>query len=174
MASGTQTETAGRIRIGSNKTGAWLARYALEQLPVSHTFGIPGVHTTELYDELNQSEKVRPVLVTHEVCGAFAADAISRTGGGRVGCQLHEIDQQRLVDGIVKASWKVKEHSEIVPVIFQAYRTAVSGVPGPVLVEIPVNVQLFSARVEDAPVFTPYEPEPANLDRELDSAVQLL
>src|SRR5262249_61327582 len=88
MASGTQTETAGRIRIGANKTGAWLARYALEQLPVSHTFGIPGVHTTELYDELNQSEKIRPVLVTHEVCGAFAADAISRTSkdGSQIGC----------------------------------------------------------------------------------------
>src|SRR5215471_12087368 len=165
MASGTQTETAGRIRIGSNKTGAWLARYALEQLPVSHTFGIPGVHTTELYDELAQSEKIRPVLVTHECGGAFAADAISRTGGGRIGClvivpaagvthamsgigeafldgipllvitggprtdttfgyQLHQLDQSRLVDGLVKGAWKVTEHSQIVPVIFEAYRTA--------------------------------------------------
>ncbi len=35
------------------KTGAWLATYALEQLGVKFTFGIPGVHTTELYDELN-------------------------------------------------------------------------------------------------------------------------
>src|SRR5499427_3416265 len=215
MASGTQTETAGRIRIGSNKTGAWLARYALEQLPVSHTFCIPGVHTTELYDELNQSEKIRPVLVTHEVCGAFAADAISRTSNGRIGClvivpaagvthamsgigecyldgipllvitggartdvefgyQLHGIDQQRLVDGIVKRSWKVKEHSEIVPAIFEAYRMAVSDVPGPVLVEIPVNLQLFSAPVENVPAFTPVLPQPISLDRELDAAVQLL
>jgi len=203
------------VHIGGHRTGAWLVRYALERLPVSHTFGIPGVHTTELYDELSQSEKIRAVLPTHECCGAFAADAISRTAAGQIGClvivpaagvthamsgigecyldgipllvitggprtdvefgyQLHGIDQQRLVDGIVKRSWKVKEHGEIVPVIFEAYRTAVSGVPGPVLVEIPVNVQLFSAPVEDAPVFTPYEPEPANLDRELDSAVQLL
>ena len=30
------------------KTGAALARFALEQLGVSHTFGIPGVHNTEL------------------------------------------------------------------------------------------------------------------------------
>src|SRR5258708_38244260 len=70
----------------AKRSGAWLARYALEQLPVSHTFGIPGVHNTELYDELNRSEKIRPILVTHEGCGAFAADAVSRTGGGRVGC----------------------------------------------------------------------------------------
>jgi acetolactate synthase-1/2/3 large subunit len=215
MAGGTQIKAPARIHIGSQKTGAWLARYALEQLPVSHTFGIPGVHTTELYDELNQSEKIRPVLVTHEVCGAFAADAISRTSGGKIGClvivpaagvthamsgigecyldgipllvitggprtdvpfgyQLHEIDQQRLVDGIVKRSWKVKDHSEIVPVIFEAYQTAVSGMPGPVLVELPVNLQLFSQRVEDVPVFVPFAPEPVSLDRELDAAAGML
>jgi acetolactate synthase I/II/III large subunit len=211
----TQTKTGTRVHIGAHKTGAWLARYALEQLPISHTFGIPGVHTTELYDELNQSEKIRPVLVTHEVCGAFAADAISRTSNGKIGClvivpaagvthamsgigecyldgipllvitggphtdvefgyQLHEIDQQRLVDGIVKRSWKVKAHHEIVPVIFEAYRTAVSGVPGPVLVEIPVNLQLFSRPVEDVPAFAADAPSPLNLDRELDEAVRLL
>src|SRR5215472_6430645 len=215
MAGGTQIKAAARIHIGGHKTGAWLARYALEQLPVSHTFGIPGVHTTELYDELNQSEKIRPVLVTHEVCGAFAADAISRTSRGNIGClvivpaagvthamsgigesyldgipllvitggprtdvpfgyQLHEIDQQRLVDGIVKRSWKVKDHSEIVPVIFEAYRTTVSGMPGPVLVEIPVNLQLFSQRVEDVPAFAPFAPEPVTLDRELEAAVRML
>jgi acetolactate synthase-1/2/3 large subunit len=68
-----QTRDAGR------KTGAWLAVYALEHLPVTHTFGIPGVHVTELYDELGKSEKIRPVLVTHEGGAAFMADALSRT-----------------------------------------------------------------------------------------------
>ena len=214
-ASGPLTGNNQRVRVGGHKSGAWLARYALEQPPVSHTFGIPGVHTTELYDELSQSEKIRPVLVTHEVCGAFAADAISRTGDGEIGClvivpaagvthamsgigecyldgipllvitggprtdvefgyQLHEIDQQRLVDGIVKRSWKVTTHAEIVPVIFEAYRIAVTGVPGPVLVEIPVNLQLFTKPVEDVPVFSPDAPQPAHLDRELDEAVRLL
>lgn len=215
MAGGTQTEQTGRIRIGGSRTGAWLARYALEQLPVSHTFGIPGVHTTELYDELSQSGRITPVLPTHECCGAFAADAISRTSNGRIGClvivpaagvthamsgigeafldgvpmlvitggprtdlkygyQLHGIDQQKLVDGIVKRSWKITDHSEIVPAIFEAYRTAVSGLPGPVLVEIPVNVQLFSQHVNDVPVFCAFAPDPVNLDRELDAAVDLL
>jgi len=61
------------------KTGAQLARFALEQIGVERTFGIPGVHNTELYDELNQSETITPVLVTHEVGGAFMADAVSRT-----------------------------------------------------------------------------------------------
>jgi acetolactate synthase-1/2/3 large subunit len=201
------------IRIGGRRTGAWLVRYALEQLPVSHTFGIPGVHTTELYDELSQSEKIRPVLVTHEGCAAFAADAVSRTGGGRIGClvivpaagvthamsgigecyldgipllvitggvrtdvpygyQLHQLDQQRLVAGIVKQSWKVNSHEEIVPVLFDAYRTAVRGVPGPVLVEIPVNLQLFQERVENVPAFVPAPP--AEVTGDIDEGARLL
>lgn len=62
------------------KSGAALARYALEQLGVTHTFGIPGVHNTELYDELNASDQIQPVLVAHEGGGAFMADAVSRMG----------------------------------------------------------------------------------------------
>lgn len=64
---------------GQSKSGAWLVRYALEELGVRFTFGIPGVHNTEIYDELNKSEKIEPVLVTHEGGGSFMADAISRT-----------------------------------------------------------------------------------------------
>ena len=85
MASRTQMRQASRIRIAGNRTGAWLARYALEQLPISHTFGIPGVHNTEIYDELNKSERIHPVLVTHEAGASFIGDAISRTSKGEIG-----------------------------------------------------------------------------------------
>lgn len=61
------------------KTGAALARFALEQIGVRMTFGIPGVHNTELYDELGSSEHITPILVTHECGAAFMADAVSRT-----------------------------------------------------------------------------------------------
>ena len=60
-------------------TGAYLARFALEQMGVRYTFGIPGVHNTELYDELNNSETITPVLVTHEMGAAFMAEGVSRT-----------------------------------------------------------------------------------------------
>lgn len=60
------------------KTAAWLVRYALEQLGIRHTFGIPGVHNIELYDELRESDSILPLLVTHEGGGAFAADALAR------------------------------------------------------------------------------------------------
>ena len=57
------------------KTAAWLVRRALEELGVRYTFGIPGVHNIELYDELQESETITPLLVTHEGGGAFMADA---------------------------------------------------------------------------------------------------
>jgi acetolactate synthase-1/2/3 large subunit len=184
------------VAINANKSGAWLARHALEQLPVAFTFGIPGVHNTELYDELNNSDKIRPVLVTHESGASFIADAISRTGNGQIGVlaivpaagvthamsgigeafldgipmlvitggtrtdlefgfQLHELDQVALLSNITKGAWKVTRHEDIVPTLYEAYRTAVTGNPGPVMVEIPVNLQLFRGHIDTVPAFVP-------------------
>ena len=65
--------------------GAQLAIHALEQLGIKFTYGIPGTHTTELYDELNKSKLITPVLVTHEGGGAFMADATGTTAGALLG-----------------------------------------------------------------------------------------
>ena len=176
------------------KTGAWLVRYALEQSGIKYTFGIPGVHNTELYDELNNSDTINPILVTHEGHGAFMADAISRTneytgtmvivpaagvthaasgigeasldgipmliisGGVRSDSdfdyQLHDMDQHALLAPITKATFKVDNHQEIVPTIYNALRIANCDEPGPVFVEIPVNLQLDKGDVAlpDAPL----------------------
>ena len=177
------------------KTGAQLVRHALEQLGIRHTFGIPGVHNTEIYDQLSQSTVVQPVRVTHECGGAFMADAISRTTGS-VGTllivpaagaamaspgigeafmagipmivisggvrddhgfryQLHEMDQLALVQPITKARWRVTSHQEIVPTLYEAWRVATRGEPGPVFVEIPVNLQMFPGEVDGLPLFEP-------------------
>jgi acetolactate synthase-1/2/3 large subunit len=40
------------------RTGAWLTVYALEQIGERVTFGIRGVQTTELYDALNNSNRI--------------------------------------------------------------------------------------------------------------------
>jgi acetolactate synthase-1/2/3 large subunit len=204
------------VDVGTAKSGAWLVRYALEQLPVSHTFGIPGVHNTEVYDELNKSEKIRPVLVTHEGGAAFIGDAISRTskkgeigvlvivpaagmthamsgigeayldgipllvlsGGPRTdlefGFQLHELDQQKVLSGITKGAWKVTSHHEIVPTIFAAYQLAISGKPGPVFVEIPVNLQLFRGPVDGVPKFEATEGQQLSPDNLIDDAARIL
>ena len=71
-----------------NKTGAWLVRYALEQLGITHSFGIPGIANAEIYDELDQSEQITPHLVNHEMSAAFMADALSRTNPDSIGIML--------------------------------------------------------------------------------------
>ena len=175
------------------KSGAWLTRYALEQIGVKYTFGIPGVHNTEIYDELHKSESIQPMLVTHEGGAAFMADAISRTSGS-IGTllivpaagvthassgigeasldgipmlvisggihtengktyQLHEMDQHALLAPITKKTFKVLTHEEIIPSIFEAYRIANEGEPGPVFVEVPVNLQLFPGEVSELPLY---------------------
>ena len=186
------------------KTGAWLVRYALEQIGVRYTFGIPGVHNTETYDELNKSERIRPVLVTHEGGAAFMADAISRTsnhigtllivpaagvthaasgigeafldgipmlviaGGIRTDTgktyQLHEMDQHALLTPITKKTYRIETHEQIIPVIYEAFQIATSGEPGPVFVEVPVNLQLFPGEVSATPAYTAKTAE-TNLDQ---------
>ena len=196
------------------KTGAQLTVFALEQVGVTHTFGIPGVHNTEIYDELNKSKLIEPVLVTHEGGGAFMADAMSRTSGS-IGCmmivpaagmthamsgigeayldgipmliisggirtdtgrayQLHDIDQHKILSGITKQSWKVESHRDIVPTIYRAYETAITGEPGPVFVEIPVNLQLFSGDIDELPEYSSTVQKPKASGVSIDEAVKLL
>jgi acetolactate synthase I/II/III large subunit len=196
------------------KSGAQLTVFALEQIGVTHTFGIPGVHNTEIYDELNKSDRIEPVLVTHEGGGAFMADAMSRTSSS-IGCmmivpaagmthamsgigeafldgipmmvisggirtdtgkayQLHDIDQHKIVSGITKKSWKIEKHRDIIPTLYRAYETAISGEPGPVFVEIPVNIQLFSGEVSEMPAYQHNVTNPKPSAESIDAAVRLL
>lgn len=52
---------------------------ALEDEGVRYTFGIPGTHNIELYDALEDSQFIQPILVTDEQSASFMADAVSRT-----------------------------------------------------------------------------------------------
>ena len=196
------------------KTGAELVVYALEQLGITHTFGVPGVHNTEIYDALNSSDTITPILVTHEGGAAFMADGVSRTsdsigtlvivpaagltqamsgiaeayldgipmlvisGGVRRDSgrfyQLHQIDQEKLLGGMVKRYFRLEDHATIIPTIYQAYEIAMQGEPGPVFVEVPVELQLFKGLVDEMPAFEGLLPfvEPDN--QAIGKAVQLL
>ncbi|WP_456463205.1 thiamine pyrophosphate-binding protein [Lutibacter sp.] len=171
------------------RTGANLAVYALEQIGVKYTFGVPGVHNIELYDELNNSEQIEPVLVTHEGGASFMALGVSCTsnsigtlmivpaagttnamsgigeafldgipmlifsGGTRQDSgrhyQLHQLNQANLVKEITKAYFKIETHNDIISTIYKAYEIATSGEPGPVFIEIPMEVQMFKGEVKE-------------------------
>ena len=196
------------------KTGAFLVRYALENLGVRYTFGIPGVHNTEIYDELAGSERIRPLLVTHEAGAAFMADAVSRTGdsigtllvvpaaglthamsgmgeafldgipmlvisgGTRTDTgrayQLHQMDQQALVAPVTKAQFKCLSQAEIVPTLYEAHRVATTGEPGPVYVEVPVNIQMMKGEAGELSAPMPMGPGELPVSRDIEAAAELL
>jgi acetolactate synthase-1/2/3 large subunit len=196
------------------KTGAWLATYALEQLGARFTFGIPGVHTTELYDELNNSHQITPILVTHEGGGAFMADAVSRLsdsigvltvvpaaglthaasgigeafldgvpmlvlcGGPRTDLpyryQLHQMDLHKFMVGLTKAAFRIASHDEVVPTLFQAYSIATGGEPGPVFVELPVNILMFPGEAGPLPHYVPPDMETSVATDQVTRAIELL
>ncbi|MEQ8351454.1 MAG: thiamine pyrophosphate-binding protein [Leptospiraceae bacterium] len=184
-------------------TGAQLAVKALEDLGIRFTFGIPGVHNTELYDELNASSAICPVLVSHEMGAAFMADGLSRTsdsigtlvivpaagathamsgigeaylagipmliisGGIRIDTgkhyQLHDVDQLALMEPLTRAAFRIRAQNEVRKTIFLAHQIAHSGQPGPVFVEIPVNVQLFRGPAAPESVASEFRIKPAYL-----------
>jgi acetolactate synthase-1/2/3 large subunit len=196
------------------KTAAWLTTYALEQIGVKYTFGIPGVHNTEIYDELENSEKIQPVLVTHEGHGAFMADAVSRCGdsigtlvivpaagaahaasgigeafldgipmliisGGirsdsKFAYQLHDMDQHKMLEPITKQTFKVTCHDKVIPTIYRAYEVATSGEPGPVFIEVPVNLQLDRGEISDIQAYTPAVQEKPDISGSVEQAAKLL
>jgi len=196
------------------RTGAWLAVYALEQIGARFTFGIPGVHTTELYDELNSSNRITQVLVTHEGGASFMADAVGRlsdsigvltvvpaaglthaasgigeafldgvpmlviSGGPRTDTghryQLHQMDTHKFMSGLTKATFRVTRHDEVVPTLFKAYEIATSGEPGPVFVELPVNILLLTDEIGELPQFKPAAPPRIAAAPEIARAVDLL
>ena len=195
-------------------TAAALVRHALEQIGVRYTFGIPGVHNIELYDELLGSDSIQPVLVTHEGCGAFMADAISRatdtigvlaivpaagithamsgvgeafldgvpmlviSGGIRTDMeqsfQLHDVDQQAIMRPLTKAQYKIERYEDAIPVVYEAYKTAVSGEPGPVFIEIPANLQLLTGEVDAMPSADITLERPALDEQAIKEAVSML
>jgi acetolactate synthase-1/2/3 large subunit len=195
-------------------TAARLVRHALESIGTKFTFGIPGVHNIELYDELKASESILPVLVTHEAGAAFMADAVSRvgdsigvlaivpaagithamsgvgeayldgvpmlviSGGIRTDMaqkfQLHDVDQQALMKPLTKATYRIDKYEDAIPTIYEAYRTATSGEPGPVFVELPANLQLLTGEVEDMPTYSPVDGRPAIDASDISKAAELL
>lgn len=196
------------------KTGAELAVFAMEQIGVEFTFGIPGVHNTELYDQLNNSKKITPIMVTHEGGASFMADAVSRVGGSigtlvvvpaaglthassgigeayldgipmLVICggvrndldysyQLHQMDQHQFMKGLTKATYLIETHEDVIPTLYEAYRTATSGEPGPVFVELPVNIQLMTGLVSSMPEYETGQEEQDLQDAEIKKAVELI
>jgi acetolactate synthase-1/2/3 large subunit len=76
--------------------------------------------------------------------------------------QLHEMDHHRFMSGLCKSSFLVETHVDVIPTIYEAYRVAMDEEPGPVFVEIPVNIQMMVGGVPEMPDYEP--PKPLTVD----------
>jgi acetolactate synthase I/II/III large subunit len=63
------------------QNGADLVAEGLARWGVRHIFGMPGSHTTTLYDALVRGGSIATILIRNEQAGAFAADGYARVTG---------------------------------------------------------------------------------------------
>lgn len=74
----------------------------LHQQGVQHSFGIPGDFALTLYDALAES-KIKPIIMTHEPCVGFAADAYSRIRGLGLAVVTYSVGGLNMVNAVAGA-----------------------------------------------------------------------
>ena len=169
---------------------------ALGREGVEVVFGIPGVHTLEIYDALYDRSQIRTLVARHEQGAALMADGYARASG-RVGValvitgpgvtnaataigqayadgspllvissevdsrhsgkgNLHELkDQLGMTRAITKWSARAESVAEIPAIIHEAHVRAMTEWPGPVHVEIPIDVLGAEGDADLPPVCLP-------------------
>jgi len=147
------------------------------------------VHAADAYARLTRHMGVAMVApgpgVTDAVTGvanAYAARSPVLLIGGAAPLALRglgalqEMDQIALMRSITKGAWTVAETRQIPEVLSTAIRTALSGRPGPVFVELPVDVLMGTIEDRLAPIPQQYvhRPRPAAEGRALATLQELL
>jgi len=176
----------------------------LQNYGIDTIFGIPGVHTVELYRGLENTD-IRHVTPRHEQGAGFMADGYARATGKVAACfiitgpgmtniatamgqaladsipmlvissvnrshelgmgegRLHELPAQRnLVSGVARFSHTLLSTDELPRVLARAFTVFNAERPGPVHIEIPIDVITAPADHLDRNAFTlPSPPGPS-------------
>ena len=89
--------------------------------------------------------------------------------------QLHDVDQLAVARPVTKAAWCIERGEDLYPEVRRACALARAGVPGPVMVEVPVNLYLTRHDVDTARWAAPPSlPIPAATDDQLDRVAAAL
>lgn len=187
----------------------------LENYYVDTVFGIPGVHTVELYRGF-PDRKIRHITPRHEQGAGFMADGYARISGKPGVCfiitgpgmtniatamgqaladsipmlvissvnqthrlamgegDLHELpNQQQLISGVARFSHTLMRPDELPKVLARAFTVFASERPGPVHIEIPIDVITATAdHIDKEPFTMPSVPAPS--PEAVSAAVQLV
>ncbi len=162
---------------------ALLQRGSIRHITVRHEEG--GTHAADAYSratgKIGVAVGTSGPAGTNMVTGLYTALAdsvpiLTITGQVPVG-KLHQeafqaVDIAELVRPVVKKSYLVKEAAQLPWVFRDAFRTMREGRPGPVHVDLPLDVAQEEIRYDpeaDAPLpVTPMRPNPAAVERALD------
>lgn len=87
---------------------------------------------------------------------------------------FQEVDTYGMSIPITKHNFLVREARDLLHIIPEAFAIATSGRPGPVLIDIPRDVQLETADFTHWPEIGEREPVPSCFDGDLDAAVEML
>ncbi|MDF1606724.1 5-guanidino-2-oxopentanoate decarboxylase [Hoeflea sp. YIM 152468] len=185
----------------------------LEQAGVDTVFGIPGVHTIELYRGLAASS-IRHITPRHEQGAGFMADGYARVSGrpgvcfvitgpgltntltamaqaradsipmlvisgvnatatlGKGRGHLHELpDQAALARTVALWSHTLSDPAQLAATLARAFTVMTGGRPGPVHIEIPIDVMKLPAGAQSFKMPEPERPHPTAAD--LTSAIDL-
>jgi acetolactate synthase-1/2/3 large subunit len=169
---------------------------------VDVVFGIPGVHTIELYRGLGGSG-IRHVTARHEQAAGFMADGYARVSGkpgvafvitgpgvtniltamaqaraesvpmlvvsgvnplatlGRGLGHLHELpDQRGLVAQVASLSERIERAEDLAPALDRAFAAMLGARPGPVHLEVPLDVMGLPCDPLPDPLPIPAPPDP--------------
>lgn len=88
--------------------------------------------------------------------------------------QLHDVDQQAMIAPVVKATFRPLTGDELYPMVREACHIARSGAPGPVFVEVPANLYMFTHSVGELAWSPEDEEVPALGEGLMARAVELL
>ncbi len=175
----------------------------LERYGIDTVFGIPGVHTVELYRGL-PATNLRHITPRHEQGAGFMADGYARASGKPAACfiisgpgmtnimtamaqaysdsvpmlvissvnnsyelalgqgRLHELPNQRqITNGVSVFSHTITRPDELLEIMARAFAVFESARPGPVHIEIPIDVITSPAMLSyHNPAHTRYRPGP--------------
>jgi acetolactate synthase-1/2/3 large subunit len=89
--------------------------------------------------------------------------------------QLHDIDQLAMATPVTKATFRPMSGAELYPTVRQACAIARAGTPGPVMIEVPVNLYLARHEVDPGTLIPPVPPaSPSRSSEELTQAAEFL
>ena len=89
---------------------------------------------------------------------------------------FQEADTVGITRHCTKHNYLVKDPAELAATIDEAFQIATTGRPGPVVIDIPKDVQIASARLADGPPQRPqrYNPPTTGSERDIAKAIELL